>query len=156
MSLTSLLLLLLCCGFTNGGFEARLASPDLSKPTPYEILQSYGLPIGLLPEGVNSYDLDAASGKFSAYLNGSCSLSIRDSYQLWYEPTISGTVAKNHLSNLGGITVKVLFFWLNIVDIRRSGDDLEFSVGITSANFPIDNFSECPQCGGRVLAEARM
>ncbi|KAH7666714.1 At5g01610-like protein [Dioscorea alata] len=156
MSQASLLLLLLCFGFTNGGFPARLTSPDLSKPTAYEILQSYGFPIGLLPLGVSSYDLDAASGEFSAYLNGSCSLSVRDSYELWYEPTISGTVSQNHLSNLRGISVKVLFLWLNIVDIRRSGDDLEFSVGITSANFPIDNFSVCPQCGGQAVAEAWM
>ncbi|KAL6214897.1 hypothetical protein ACLB2K_014329 [Fragaria x ananassa] len=35
-------------------------------------------------------------------------------------------------------------------DLDRSngnGDDLNFSVGIASASFPIDNFYECPQCG---------
>ena len=42
--------------------------------------------------------------------------------------------------------MKVFFLWLNIVEVVKSGDDLEFSVGIASANFPLDNFEVCPQC----------
>jgi hypothetical protein len=37
--------------------------------------------------------------------------------------------------------------WVDIVEVLRNGDDLEFSVGIAGAGFPIDNFEECPQCG---------
>ncbi|KAL6210368.1 hypothetical protein ACLB2K_015601 [Fragaria x ananassa] len=51
------------------------------------------------------------------------------------------------LKDLTGVSVKVLFLWLNIVEVSRRGDDLDFSVGIASASFPIDNFYECPQCG---------
>ncbi|PHT44625.1 hypothetical protein CQW23_13783 [Capsicum baccatum] len=29
---------------------------------------------------------------------------------------------------------------------RRSGDNLQFSVGFTSANFPIRSFEKCPRC----------
>ncbi|KAG2324387.1 hypothetical protein Bca52824_007115 [Brassica carinata] len=39
------------------------------------------------------------------------------------------------------------FLWLNIVEVIRNGDELEFSVGITSANFVIEEFYESPQCG---------
>ncbi|KAF5937342.1 hypothetical protein HYC85_024848 [Camellia sinensis] len=113
----------------------------------YEVLQSYDFPEGLLPEGVTGYDLDTSSGKFNAYLNGSCSFSLEGSYQLKYKSTISGYIAKDRLTSLTGISVKVLFLWLNIVDVVRSGDELEFSVGIASANFGIDNFEICPQCG---------
>ncbi|KAK3020865.1 hypothetical protein RJ639_045547 [Escallonia herrerae] len=31
--------------------------------------------------------------------------------------------------------------------VRRNGGELEFSVGIASAKFPVSNFEECPQCG---------
>ncbi|KAJ0977743.1 hypothetical protein J5N97_013217 [Dioscorea zingiberensis] len=148
MSRTALLLLLLCICSSAVGFTVSLPPQDLSKTTVYEILESYGFPVGLLPEGVTGYDLDESSGKFSAYLKGPCVFSPRDTYQLQYEPTISGTVSLNHLSNLSGISVKVLLFWFDIIEVQRSGDDLEFSVGVTSANFPVDNFSECPQCGG--------
>lgn len=93
------------------------------------------------------YDLEEKTGKFRAYLNGSCSFSLEGSYQLKYKPTISGIISKNRLANLSGVSVKVVLWWLNIVEVRRVGDELEFSVGIASANFPIDNFFECPQCG---------
>lgn len=116
-------------------------------PTAYDLLQSYGFPVGILPKGVKGYDLDRTTGKFSLYLNGSCSFSLEGSYQLKYKSTVSGHIAKNKLTNLSGVSVKVLFLWLNIVEVDRSDDDIEFSVGIASANFPIDNFEICPQCG---------
>ena len=37
--------------------------------------------------------------------------------------------------------------WLNIVEVVNKGNELEFSVGIASADFPMDNFEVCPQCG---------
>ncbi|XAR61354.1 hypothetical protein NMG60_11035038 [Bertholletia excelsa] len=113
----------------------------------YDILQSYDFPVGLLPKGVQGYDLDRTTGKFNVYLNGSCSFSLEGSYQLKYKATISGILYKGRLSNLSGISVKVLFIWLNIVEVVRTGEDLQFSVGIASADFPVDNFEICPQCG---------
>ncbi|XP_022727814.1 uncharacterized protein At5g01610-like [Durio zibethinus] len=113
----------------------------------YEILQEYNFPAGLLPKGVVKYDLDESTGRFHAYFTGSCSFSLEGSYQLKYKSTISGIISNNRLKDLSGISVKVLFLWLNIVEVIRDGDELEFSVGIASASFPIDNFYECPQCG---------
>ncbi|KAL3849747.1 hypothetical protein ACJIZ3_011629 [Penstemon smallii] len=116
-------------------------------PTAYDLLTSYNFPIGILPKGVIHYDLDTSSGKFNAYLNGSCSFSLEGSYQLNYKSKISGNIYKDKLTNLSGVSVKVLFMWLNIVEVERNGENLEFSVGIASAEFPISNFDECPQCG---------
>jgi hypothetical protein len=113
----------------------------------YEALEDFNFPIGLIPKGSLGYELDQNSGKFRAFLNGSCSFSLEGSYQLSYKSTISGYISKNRLTSLTGVSVKVLFLWLNIVEVVRNGDDLELSVGIASASFPIDNFFECPQCG---------
>ncbi|XP_077218250.1 uncharacterized protein At5g01610-like [Tasmannia lanceolata] len=128
---------------------AILAEPrsDRDMLTAYEVLEEYDFPIGILPKGALGYDLDRITGKFSAYLNGSCSFSLEGSYQLRYKSTITGTIAEDRLKNLKGVSVKVLFFWVNIVEVSRSGDELEFSVGIASARFSLDNFVECPQCG---------
>lgn len=115
--------------------------------TAYEAMQAYGFPAGILPLGVTHYDLDESTGKFNVYWNGSCSFSLEGSYQLKYNSVISGYIYKNKLTKLSGVSVKVLFVWLNIVEVRRKGDSLEFSVGIASAGFPIDNFFVCPQCG---------
>ncbi|XVF31399.1 hypothetical protein REPUB_Repub16aG0142700 [Reevesia pubescens] len=123
------------------------ASETNKKPSVYEVLKDFNFPIGLLPKGVLDYDLDSSSGKFLAFLNGSCSFSLEGSYQLKYKNTIKGYISKGKLSSLEGVSVKLLFMWVNIVEVSRRGDDLEFSVGIAGAGFPIDNFEECPQCG---------
>lgn len=115
--------------------------------TAYEILNSFNFPIGLLPKGVKSFDLDQSTGRFHSYLDATCSFSLEGSYQLRYKSTISGYISNNRLTSLSGISVKVLFLWLNIVEVVRNGDNIEFSVGIASASFPIDNFYESPQCG---------
>ncbi|CAA2967716.1 uncharacterized protein LOC111375692 [Olea europaea subsp. europaea] len=115
--------------------------------TAYELLQSYDFPVGILPEGVTHYDLDKTTGKFNAYFKGSCSFSLEGSYQLKYSSKISGYISKGKLTGLSGVSVKVFFLWLDIVEAVRNGDNLEFSVGIASANFSIDNFYESPQCG---------
>lgn len=115
--------------------------------TVYDALEDFNFPVGLIPKGAVGYDLDQTTGKFHAYLNGSCSFSLEGSYELRYKSTIGGYISKNRLTSLTGISVKILFLWLNIVEVVRSGNNLEFSVGIASASFPLDNFFECPQCG---------
>lgn len=115
-------------------------------PTVYDVLQQYDFPVGLLPEGVTSYDLDPSTGDFTVYLNETCSFTI-DDYKLRYKSKVTGVISKDKLKNLKGISVKILFFWVNISEVTRDEDELEFSVGIASADFPVDNFYECPQCG---------
>ena len=122
------------------------SASDQKKLTAYQVLQQYDFPVGLLPNGVTGYELDAATGRFKAYLNGSCPFTI-DSYQLKYKSTITGVITKGKLSDLSGIQVKVLIFWFNIVTVTRSADELNFSVGIASANFAVRNFYESPTCG---------
>ncbi|KAF8085669.1 hypothetical protein N665_0653s0013 [Sinapis alba] len=130
-------------------FLFHLPSPlaVADSPTAYSLLQSYNFPVGILPKGVVAYDLDTSTGKFHAYFKDSCSFSLVGSYQLNYKSTISGYISENKLTKLSGIKVKVLFLWLNIVEVIRNGDDMEFSVGITSANFGIKEFLASPQCG---------
>ncbi|KAK1356912.1 Epoxide hydrolase family protein [Heracleum sosnowskyi] len=115
-------------------------------PSVYEVLQQYNFSVGLLPVGITRYELDTNTGKFKVYLNKTCEFYVQD-YQLKYKSTISGTISKNELKDLSGISVKVLLFWLNIGEVGRDGDVLEFSVGIVSADFEVGNFEESPQCG---------
>ncbi|KAK7843174.1 uncharacterized protein LOC112032725 [Quercus suber] len=132
------------------------ASPSLAssgtnltttKPSVYDVIQSFNFPIGILPKGVQGYDLETSTGKFSAFFSGSCSFSLEGSYELKYKPTINGIITKGKLTSLQGVSVKLFFFWVDIIEVRRIGDNLGFSVGIAGADFPIDNFEESPQCG---------
>ncbi|KAJ1692098.1 hypothetical protein LUZ63_008796 [Rhynchospora breviuscula] len=127
--------------------SASASSPSDSNLTAYQALQTFDFPVGILPAGALGYELDRSTGAFKAYLNGSCQFSIQSYYQLRYKSTISGRITKDRLSNLSGVSVKILFLWLNIVEVSRDGDELYFSVGIASASFGIDNFYESPQCG---------
>ncbi|KAJ0052875.1 hypothetical protein Pint_00951 [Pistacia integerrima] len=126
-------------------FTAPIALSD-SNPSAYEVIQEYDFPVGILPKGVTSYDLNRDTGEFSAYINETCSFSI-DSYELEYSSTITGVISKDRINNLKGVKVKVILLWLNIVELVRDGNDLRFSVGIASADFSINDFGECPQCG---------
>lgn len=130
MSLATISLLLLL-------FSASISANE--KPSAYEELQNYDFPIGILPKGVTGYELNPKTGEFSAYFNGSCRFML-SSYELNYKHVIKGVISKGRLRKLSGV---------NIVEVRRKGDNLQFSVGITSANFPIRSFVECPsyECG---------
>ncbi|XP_062144389.1 uncharacterized protein At5g01610-like [Alnus glutinosa] len=114
--------------------------------TAYEVLEEYGFPVGILPKGVLGYELDSSTGKFSAYLNATCTFSI-DSYKLKYQKTITGVIAEDKITSLSGVKVKVLLFWIKIVKVTLVDDELEFSVGIASADFAVSNFEESPTCG---------
>ncbi|KAL8513426.1 hypothetical protein ACS0TY_012768 [Phlomoides rotata] len=96
--------------------------PSTANPlTVYEALQSYDFSVGLIPKGVTSNELDPSTGKFIVKLNGTCSFDI-DGYALKYKSTISGTISKDKIKDLKGIQVKVLFFWVNIVEVTRDKD----------------------------------
>lgn len=129
---------------------AAVRSFAVTSPPPvsaYDILRSYNFPPGLLPKGATGYDLDPATGKFTVYFDGTCSFSLQGSYDIRYKSQVSGRISDGKLTDLKGISVKILFLWINIVEVERNNDELEFSVGILSASFTIDNFEVIPQCG---------
>lgn len=59
-------------------FTVPVALSD-SKPSAYEVLEDYNLPVGILPKGVTRYELNRETGEFSAHINKTCSFSV-DSY----------------------------------------------------------------------------
>ncbi|KAK9146964.1 hypothetical protein Sjap_006867 [Stephania japonica] len=96
------------------------AAPTTDALTAYDVLKSYDFPVGLLPKGVTGYEIDRANGAFKAHLNGSCSFTI-SGYELKYRDTITGRISRDRLSDLKGVSVKILFFWVNIIEVTRNG-----------------------------------
>ncbi|KAD3068679.1 hypothetical protein E3N88_36559 [Mikania micrantha] len=123
-----------------------ISSTSGDTPTAYDELLEYDFPVGLLPKGVTGYELNKNTGEFKAFLRETCSFKIQG-YDIKYKSTISGVIERGRLKNLKGINVKILVVWLNIVEVSRHGDQIDFSVGIMSAGFGIGNFLESPQCG---------
>ncbi|GKB65336.1 hypothetical protein Tco_0921522 [Tanacetum coccineum] len=114
--------------------------------TAYEAVTQYDFPPSLLPVGVTSYTLNRSTGAFEVYLPDTCSYSV-EGYNVKYKSYISGIISKDKVTKLKGVSVKVLFFWLDIVEVTRDGDKMFFSVGIGSAWFDIGRYVESPQCG---------
>ncbi|XP_009609144.1 uncharacterized protein At5g01610-like [Nicotiana tomentosiformis] len=126
--------------------SSAVAGKESQSPTVYEIIQEYDFPVGLLPKGVTRYEFNKSTGNFAVYLNKTCTFSI-NGYSLKYMSKVTGKISKDRVANLKGVQVKLLLFWINIAEVTRDGDQLDFSVGIASADFPIDNFYASPQCG---------
>ena len=123
------------------------SNPALSdENSVYDFLKEYGLPVGLLPEGVTGFELDRTTGKFSVSLSDNCTYS-EGKYQLKYESTVKGFMSKGKLSGLEGISLKFYDVWMNIVEILRRGNSVDFCTGVSKAAFSAEYFEESPQCG---------
>ncbi|KAI5680467.1 hypothetical protein M9H77_01694 [Catharanthus roseus] len=142
------LLPLICLLFPSFFFLGASTNDQKQNPSAYEVLQQYDFPIGILPQGSTGYDLNPYTGKFSSYLNQTCTFSLTNLYDLRYESIVSGIISKDQIRKLSGVSVRVLNkVWLKIRKVNRIGDHIEFSVGVTSAKFPVSSFEESPQCG---------
>lgn len=145
ITMTSPLLLLFFLLLSANASSSSSAAPP---PSAYEVLQQYEFPVGLLPEGITRYDLDEDTGRFSAQRDGTCSFEIQSKYMIRYEPTIEGVISRGKIEDLKGVSVRVMsLVWLGVVRVVRAGPEIEFSVGVASAGFPVENFEECPRCG---------
>ncbi|CAI9105406.1 OLC1v1004319C1 [Oldenlandia corymbosa var. corymbosa] len=123
-------------------------SPRVAEnPSPYKLLEQYDFPVGLLPQGATGYDLNPTTGEFSAYLNGTCTFTLAESFYLKYESTVSGRISKDLLRELRGVSFVAIKRRLRIVEVRKEGEVLVFSVGPSSADFPAEDFAVSPKCG---------
>lgn len=121
-------------------------TPVLDAPTAYEMLERFGFPKGILPEGVQGYLL-LPDGGFEVLLRSDCEFKVeRGGYLLKYKRRITGRVASGTLTELQGVSVRVLHLWFGIDEVVRRDADLNFYVGPLFASFPAANFKECQQC----------
>ncbi|GJY41037.1 hypothetical protein Tco_0428307 [Tanacetum coccineum] len=90
----------------------------------HDILPEYGLPIGVLPDAVQSYTLSPTAG-------------------IIYWRLTYGSV-----SNCFWVSAKELFVWLSVtgMDLDVGGDMVEFHVGVLSKKLPVDMFRDVPEC----------
>ncbi|XP_010239202.1 uncharacterized protein LOC104585015 [Brachypodium distachyon] len=146
MAKNQLFLLLLAAGFV---VVASSATPPTTSnstaPTAYEMLGNYGFPPGILPQGVQSYVLNA-DGSFSVSLPSDCEIDV-DGFKLRYKSSIHGNIKSMLINGLGGVSVNLAIFQsLGINGVERSGDKLKFEAGVVSKSFAVDIFAVSPRC----------
>lgn len=141
------LLFFLAATFATTTSSAATSLNSTTKPTAYEMLERYKLPRGILPVGVKRYKL-RPDGSFEVFFSGDgCQFRVGGGrYLLRYDRRIAGTATAGSIKNLQGVSVKILFVWLGISEVDRSGDQLSFRVGPLAASFPLQKFSQSPRC----------
>lgn len=118
----------------------------LSVTSIYDALKSHGLPMGLLPEGVNDFKL-SDDGKFEAYLEQPCNAKFESEFH--YDRNVSGELGFGYIRNLTGVSAQDLFLWFPVkgvrVDIPNSGI-IYFDVGVVYKQFSASLFEKPRIC----------
>ncbi|XP_068642820.1 uncharacterized protein [Aristolochia californica] len=143
-------MLLPCCFF----FLYFLATVS-EGTTVFELLPQYGLPSGLLPDSVTNYSL-TDDGKFFVELEKPCYLQF--DYLVYYDRRISGTLKYGSITNLKGIEVNKLFFWLDVDEIRVDlppSNYIYFQVGWITKKLGVSQFEAVRSCKASVSESMR-
>ena len=128
---------------------AAAAGDAPGQPSAYEMLEGFGFPRGILPEGVTGYTYRPSDGAFEVFMGGDCEFDVDGGYRLTYRRRIYGNVEGGSIRNLGGVSVRMfLLNWGIDRVVMEDAGHLMFYVGPLSQAFPADNFEESPQCRG--------
>ncbi|KAF5184867.1 Transmembrane protein [Thalictrum thalictroides] len=112
----------------------------------HELLTSKGLPAGLVPKDVKSFNLDE-NGLLEVYLYAPCLTKFEN--RVFFESVIKGNLSYGMLSGLEGLQQEELFIWLPIKDIivdDPSSGLILFDVGVVHKQFSFSLFENPPDC----------
>ncbi|KAG6502197.1 hypothetical protein ZIOFF_042086 [Zingiber officinale] len=115
------------------------------------LLRSYGLPAGLLPKAVDSFDLDAASGLLEVRLRGACYARYGGGGGdlAYFDSVVSGNLSYGALGEVVGWSQEELFLWFPVkgilVDDPASGVIL-FDIGMAHKQLSASVFEDPPDC----------
>ncbi|KAI3434222.1 uncharacterized protein J3R85_006676 [Psidium guajava] len=127
-----------------------LSNPNPSAPTVHELLPKFGLPSGLLPDSVRSYNL-SDDGRFSVVLDKPC--YVQFDYLVYYDRQVTGKLSYGSITDLEGIQVQRFLFWLDVDEIRVDlppSDSIYFQVGIINKKLDVDQFKTVRSCRDKV------
>ncbi|KAG8371673.1 hypothetical protein BUALT_Bualt13G0112700 [Buddleja alternifolia] len=151
--------------YTLSSLSSLSSSNETSVSSIYDVLSVHGLPMGLLPKGVNNFSLDN-SGKFEVHLDRACIAKFEN--ELQYDRNVSGTIRYGQIDELTGISAQDLFLWFPVKEIRvdiPSSGLIYFDVGVVSKQFSLSSFETPRDClavpspgpdhrGGKQIVEA--
>ncbi|VAH69027.1 unnamed protein product [Triticum turgidum subsp. durum] len=113
-------------------------------PTAYEMLGRYGFPPGILPEGVQGYEL-RPDGSFEVHLSNDCKVRIAG-HNIQYSSRIAGKIQNGLITGLEGVKVKIFIPFIRVRGIRRNGNDLRIHAGKITKSFSANDFCFSPRC----------
>ncbi|XVE74757.1 hypothetical protein DITRI_Ditri12bG0043500 [Diplodiscus trichospermus] len=116
----------------------------------HDLLPTYGLPKGILPNNVKSYTL-SATGDFTVELESTC--YVQFDQLVYYEKTIRGKLSYGAVHDVSGIQAKKLFLWLPVtgIEVDEKSDMVQFFVGALSEKLPAKQFEDIPVCKSKAF-----
>ncbi|CAN1178959.1 hypothetical protein LINPERPRIM_LOCUS36918 [Linum perenne] len=138
----SLFIFLLC------NINLALCLPQSKLSDIHDLIPQYGLPRGLLPDGIQSYTLSPSDGSFTVLLKTTCYVHFGD-HLVYYDKKIGGKLSYGSVNDVSGIQAKKGFLWLPVtsIEVTKNGDStIQFFVGPFSEKLPLDLFQNVPQC----------
>ncbi|CAA3014945.1 Hypothetical predicted protein [Olea europaea subsp. europaea] len=115
----------------------------------HELLQSRGLPAGLLPKDVRSYTL-SESGLLEVFLDGPCMTKFDT--MAFYDSVVRANFTYGSLTGVEGFSQEELFLWLLVKDIvvddPKSGLIL-FDIGVAHKQLSLSLFEDPPDCNAK-------
>uniref|UniRef100_A0A7N0UZ01 Uncharacterized protein n=1 Tax=Kalanchoe fedtschenkoi TaxID=63787 RepID=A0A7N0UZ01_KALFE len=112
----------------------------------HELLESRGLPSGLLPKEVKSYTL-SDDGFLQVYLDGPCLAKFES--RVYYDSIVKANLSYGELVGVQGLSQEELFVWLPVKDIildDPSSGVIVFDVGAVHKELSLSLFEEPPEC----------
>ncbi|KAE8723054.1 flavoprotein wrbA-like [Hibiscus syriacus] len=128
-------------------FMALLLLLPLTATTPIQdLLRSRGLPAGIFPDNVKSYQLDR-DGRLEVRLESSCMAEFDG--RVYFDRVVRANLSYGGLVGLEGLTQEELFLWLPVKCIivnDPSPGIILFDIGVAHKQLSISLFEVPPSC----------
>ncbi|KAL9329254.1 hypothetical protein ACSQ67_004257 [Phaseolus vulgaris] len=138
---TPLFLLLIIILLPLTGTAAQDNSSDLHK-----VLHRHGLPAGLFPQSVRSYDLDQ-TGRLEVHLDRPCLAQYET--RVFFDSVVRANLSFGQLKVFEGMSRQELFLWLPVKDIivtDPSSGLILIDIGLALKHLSLSRFEDSPIC----------
>ncbi|GAB2284615.1 hypothetical protein Dimus_019070 [Dionaea muscipula] len=123
-----------------------LASPSSPSSSVHELLKSRGLPAGLLPREVKTYNLDD-DGHLEVFLDAPCLTKFENRVQ--FDSVLRANLSYGELIGVVGLTQEELFIWLPVKGIIVNDPNsglIVFDIGVAQKQLSVSLFEDPPSC----------
>ncbi|KAI4299248.1 hypothetical protein L6164_032725 [Bauhinia variegata] len=130
----------------------------VSSSSLHNLLHSHGLPAGLFPQSVKSFNLDP-NGVLEVHLDQPCLAKYEN--RVFFESVVRANLSFGELKGLEGLSQEELFLWLPVKDIivkDPSSGLILFDIGLAHKQFSLSLFEDPPICrsqGGLLKMDGR-
>ncbi|KAK8493749.1 hypothetical protein V6N12_034398 [Hibiscus sabdariffa] len=124
-----------------------LLLPLIATSSIHDLLQRQGLPVGLFPDNVKSYEFDASDGRLEVHLESPCMAKFDG--RVHFDRVVTANLSYGGLVGLEGLSQEELFVWFNVRGISvkdPSSGLILFDIGVAHKQLSLSLFEDPPVC----------